>query len=373
MNDAPAPHRVRVLLVTNGLGFGGAEVVVQRLVESIDRGRFDVAVCCIRQRGPIGEQLARAGTEVLELAPAGGTGSDRLAFLKLRREIRRRGVHVVHTHTTIALAVAALCKLMRTRFRLVHTFHFGNYPHRPRKQMWLERFGARFADRLVAVGDEQRRQLIAAFGFPEERVARVWNGVALAGPGSGRARDAWAAAGATVVGTIATLIEQKGLFDLLEVAKRLRDRGANLQFVIIGDGALRPRLEAQRRELGLDGTVTLAGWIPDAAQVGLPGFDIFFQPSLWEAMSIALLEAMAAGKAVVATRVGEAPSMVRDGVDGLLVEPRDIAGMCAAIERLAADPGLRERLGAAAAAAAATRFAVAPMARAYERIYAAPV
>jgi glycosyltransferase involved in cell wall biosynthesis len=371
MSGLAGAGKVHVLLVANGLGYGGAEVVIQRLVENIDRSRFDVTVCCIRRRGPIGEQLARDGTDVIELSQSASAFSALLAFLSLRRVIRQRGVDIVHTHTTVALFVAALCKLMRTKFRLVHTFHFGNYPHRPRKQMLLERFGSGVADLLVAVGDEQRKQLIGAFGFRGDRVVRVWNGVAFAPPaGSGTLRRQIGADNRLIVGTIATLIEQKGLFDLLQVARRLRDRGARLHFVVLGDGVLRPRLESARSELGLDEIVTFAGWIPDAAQVGLPAFDVFFQPSLWEAMSIALLEAMAAGKAIVATRVGEAPHMVRDGIDGLLVEPRDIEGMCGAIMRIVEDPGLRRRLGSSAAAAAACRFTVEAMARAHEAIYA---
>ncbi len=171
-----------------------------------------------------------------------------------------------------------------------------------------------------------------------------------------------------LVGTIATLIEQKGLRDLLAVARRFRDAGDHVRFVVVGEGYLRPELEATRRELGLDDTVVFTGWVPNAAESTLPDLDVFFQPSLWEAMSVVVLEAMAAGKPIVATRVGETPEILEDGVDALLVERGDIGGMAAALGRLIDDPCLRSRLGRAARQKA-ERFTVANMTRAYERVY----
>ena len=109
--------------------------------------------------------------------------------------------------------------------------------------------------------------------------------------------------------------------------------------------------------------------VTDASKVALPEFDVFFQPSRWEAMSIAVLEAMAAGRPIVATRVGENPHVLQHGVDGLLAEPGDIQGMAEALGRLVRDAGLRQQLGAAAARKAAERFTVERMVRAYERIY----
>ncbi len=94
-------------------------------------------------------------------------------------------------------------------------------------------------------------------------------------------------------------------------------------------------LEQRRRELGLEDTVVITGWIPNAAAQALPAFDVFFQPSRWEAMSIAILEAMASGKAIVATRVGDNAHVLEDGVSGLLVDAGDIGGMVDALARLA--------------------------------------
>lgn len=364
------PDKINLMIVAAGLGIGGAEVVIQRLAESLDRERFNLTICCLKMLGPIGEALAGQGHEILVLADPANPKHGLLTFLKLRKLIRSRRIDVVHTHTSDALLDAGLCRLLDRRMRLVHTFHFGNYPHRSGSRKWLERIGSRFADQLVAVGDTQRQQILATYGFRPEGITRVWNGVARP---QGRDLESFRArAGATdriLIGVTATFIEQKGLFDFLEVAGKFRGKASKVRFVIVGEGELRPRLEARRRELGLEEMVVLTGWMPHANECALPAFDIFFQPSLWEAMSIALLEAMAAAKPVVATEVGEAPHIIDHGVDGLLVKPRDVEGMAAALHRLIEDAEYRGRIGAAALAKVATHFTVERMSRSYQDLY----
>lgn len=363
-------RKVDVLIAVAGLGVGGAEVVIQSLAQTIDRSRFNLVVCCLKVQGMIGDRLVREGIEVVVLKKPDEKKVNYLLFLRLRRLIRERGIRLVHTHTTDALADAAMCKLLMPGLKLLHTFHFGNYPHRSRGELWLERIFSRVATRLFAVGEVQRRQLRAVFGFAERAIGRVWNGVVFSTPRDAAFRRSIGVDDSHIlVGTTATLIEQKGLFDLMKVAKRVTDARDNVRFVIIGDGDLRPRLESARRELGLDGKVILAGWVPDAAAIAVPTLDIFFQPSLWEAMSIALLEAMASSRAIVATQVGEAPYVIDHEVNGLLVEPRDIDGMSAALLRLTDDAALRRNLGEAAAKKARAQFAVEHMTRAYEQIY----
>jgi glycosyltransferase involved in cell wall biosynthesis len=149
----------------------------------------------------------------------------------------------------------------------------------------------------------------------------------------------------------------------------VKDKGHDVVFTVVGDGHLRPQLEARRRELGLHDSVFLPGWITSAADVAMPTFDVFFQPSLWEAMSVVILEAMATGKPIVATQVGENPRIIEDGVDGLLINPGDIDGMTAALCRILDDPALAARLGTAARRKAEQQFSVEHMTHAYERVY----
>lgn len=371
MPQQDSERKINLLFVVAGLGIGGAEVVIQELVRAIDGRRFNVAVCCIKVIGIIGEQLAKEGFDVVVLSDQSSRKVDYLTFLKLRQVIREREIEVVHTHTTDGLADAAVCKILHPRLKLVHTFHFGNYPHQKRRLMWMERLFSRVATRLIAVGEVQRKQLRSVYGFSERRIERVWNGVVAKPRSDGSAfRKRIGAERHIVIGTIATLIEQKGLHDFLAAAREFQGESDRIRFVIVGEGRLRSELEAARSELGLDRMVVLSGWVPNAAEVALPAFDIFLQSSLWEAMSIAILEAMAAEKAIVATAVGENPYILDHDVDGLLVEPRSPQSIAAALRRLIGDAELRARLGAAAAEKIAQRFTVEHMTRKYEDIYA---
>jgi glycosyltransferase involved in cell wall biosynthesis len=363
-------RKINLLVAAAGLNIGGAEVVIKHLVQTIDRRRFNVTVCCIKACGLIGDELVREGIDIVTLSNSAKPKVDYFTFIKLLRLIRLKRIDVVHTHTTDALADAAVCRLLMPRLKLIHTFHFGNYPNLGWRHMWIEQVFSGLANRLIAVGEVQRRQIRDVFRFREGRIGRVWNGVSLSlNQDEGSFRSRVDAENCILVGTIATLIEQKGLFDLLAVARKFRDAGNRVRFVIVGDGHLRAELEAKKRELGLDDIVVFAGWVMNAAAVALPAFDVFFQPSLWEAMSIVILEAMAAGKPIVATRVGENFHIIEDEVDGLLVEPKDVNRMAAALGRLIDDPELRCRLGSAASKKVTQQFTVERMTRAYEEIY----
>lgn len=367
--DAPN-RRIKVMLAIDGLGLGGAEMVVRDLARHLDREWFDVCICCTKGLGgSIGEDLVRDGYDVFVLPGQQDGRVDYLTALKFRRAIKNRQIDIVHTHALPALLDAAPCRLTIPRLKVVHTFHYGNYPYDSWRHHMLESFCARAVDRLIAVGLEQRRRIQETYKLPESRIGMIWNGVTFSTPTSGESfRTEIGTGDRLLIGTVAKLIEQKGLDDLLSVAQRCRDAGHRMQFVIVGEGPLRSMLEQRRRELGLEDTVVITGWIQNAATRALPAFDVFFQPSRWEAMSIAILEAMASGKAIVATRVGDNSHVLEDGVSGVLVDSGDIEGMADALA-CAGDSELRLRLGKAARARFEQRFTLEHMIHGYEKVY----
>ncbi len=364
-------RRIGVLILASSLCIGGAETVIRHLATTIDPARFRVLVRFTKKAGEIGAELEAAGLDVARLEGVKPGEVDYLTSFKLARAIRAARIDVVHTHTPDGLVDAALCRLRMRRPRVVHTFHFGNYPHVRPRVLWMERLGGRIVDRLLAVGDVQREQICKVHGFRDGAIGTVWNGVHVTRPaGDPGFRDRIGARGKLLIGTIATLIPQKGLPDLMRTARLVRDAGVDATFVVCGEGRMRAELEQLRRELGLETTVALPGWVTNAADTALPMFDIFFQPSLWEAMSVVTLEAMAAAKPVVVTAVGEAPRFVEHRVDGLVVPPADVGAMAEALLSLARDPAARDRIGQAARRKVEAQFTVGHMTRAYERIYA---
>lgn len=362
---------VKVLIVHSTLHIGGAEEVTANLCRHIDRSRFDVAVCYLKEQGMVGEKIASEGTEVIGIPRSRRFKTDYFTAVGLRKVLRTRGIRIAHSHDVHGLADTTACRLTTPGLRSIHTFHYGRYPHRDKQFRTIESLCWRFVDRPVAVSGVQRDNIRQLYGIPEARLGVVWNGVdrQMSGPLPEfirRHKDS----GAVVIGSINTLIEQKGMFDLLDVAARLKRQSRRRHvFLIAGEGHLREPLEARRRELGLDGTVEFLGWVKDAARVMMDHVDVFFQPSLWEAMSIVLLEAMASGRAIVATRVGETPHMVDAEVSALLINAGDVPGMSDALARLLDNDVLRNRLGMAAAERYARDFTASAMANRYMAVY----
>lgn len=369
--DTSVPtRRIKVMLVIDGLGIGGAEMVVRDLALYLDRETFNVCICCTKGiGGAVGEELIRQGLDVFVLPKKKSERADYLTPFKLRRAVRQRGIDIVHSHGAPALFTVGPCKLLMPRLKVVHTIHYGNHPYESRRMHILECFFLRTVDHLIAVGHEQRRRIIETYRLPDKRINTIWNGIRLRPPAPRETlRVELGTGNRLLVGTIAKMIEQKGLDDLLTVARQCLDAGHAFQFVIVGDGPLRPMLEKRRRELGLEDTVIMPGWIPDAAVRALPAFDIFFQPSRWEAMSIAILEAMAHGTAIVATKVGDNRHVIEHGVSGLLVNPRDTESMFEALVQLQ-DEKLRSALGTSALSRFELDFTRENMIGAYRSVF----
>lgn len=363
-------RRIHVLQAIRTLSGGGAELVLETLATGLDRRYFDVTICELLHTGEKARNLRALGYDVVSLVPTGSPRRTYVNFVRLGRLVSKRRVDVIHTHHAAALADAVMGKLVGSRARIVHTFHFGNYPHGDPPTMRLERTFNRFADALVAVGHGQAATICATYGLPADRLRTIWNGIpkrpfrvdpALFAPYAGR--------GKVLIGMIGTLFEQKGHADMLEVAAVLKQRGVPATFLIVGGGPLRDELEARCRALGLEDTVHFLGWVKDAGEVAMPGVDIFFQPSRWEAMSMVLLEAAAAEKPIVCTDVGEATRLLTHGESALILKAGDVPGMADALERLVADGLLRDRLAASAKAVVEASCTAEVMVRRYEALY----
>ncbi len=368
--QTPSAGKPRVLLLAPSLCIGGAELVVSNLARTINPDRFDVRVGYIKKLGEIGEALIADGYRVDPIPPPAIPLGPYLTFLNLRKYAKREKIRIVHTHGVEAMVDAALCRRTMSGVRVMNTFHFGNYPHIRPGNKRLENLFWRGPDSLVAVGARQCEAIRETYGIPEERITTVLNGVVEHRADIDRGLLApYLDSGKVLIGSISTMIEQKGIPDLLEVAAALRQRTDRALFLVAGDGRLRQEMIARRDAMGLQDTVHFFGWVQDAAVTFLPALDIFLQTSLWEAMSMVVLEAMAARKAIVATDVGDNRFMIDDGRTGALTQPRDVAGMTAALLKLCADPALRERFGTEAEADCRQRFTVEVMARRYEALY----
>jgi glycosyltransferase involved in cell wall biosynthesis len=174
--------------------------------------------------------------------------------------------------------------------------------------------------------------------------------------------------GECIVGTMAVLEERKGLAFLLDAAAILKAEGLRVKYSIAGDGSLRSQLENEVIRLGLQDAIRFFGFVSDPASF-LADIDIFVMPSLYEGLGVAALEAMAAGKAVVAARVGGLVESVIDSVTGLLVPARDPVALAHAIGKLVRNPALARQMGQKGAARVRQHFTMEQMARGNECYY----
>jgi glycosyltransferase involved in cell wall biosynthesis len=369
MTDASRP-RTRLLMVNSTLHIGGAEQVAATLSSLIDRSGFDVAACYLKEPGLVADQMRRNGVELVPVPGLVPGRRDYFTSLKLRRLIRERRAQVIHTHDIHGLIDGALCRMAMPSLRHVHTFHFGNYPHRKRQHKLIEGSLWRVPDALIAVGQVQAASIRAFYGIPENRLRVLWNGVE--DPVRGAAASEFAnlkVPGIPLIGSISTLIPQKGLENLLEAAAQLKQSGEKFHLVIAGHGQLKESLARQSRALGLDDHVKFLGWVSEASRKIMPLCDIFVQSSLWEAMSVVVLEAMAAGKPMTVTTVGENPHVVLNEKTGLTVPPGDARALAESLRRLLRDESLRDSLGRAARRRYEEHFTNQHMVHAHESLY----
>jgi glycosyltransferase involved in cell wall biosynthesis len=231
---------------------------------------------------------------------------------------------------------------------------------------------ARAADAVVAVSEEDRRRMIEVERIPPAAIRLVRNGIPPLPPPGGRdvRAELGVPAGAPLVVSVSVLRRQKALDLLVRAGARVRADFPDLRIAIAGAGFEEERalLLSLTAELGLEDAVLLVGPRRDVADL-LAAADVAVNCSSFEGTPLAVIEYMAAGKAIVATRVGGVPEIVEDGVHGLLVEPGDVDGLAAAIAALLRDPARRAELGARALERQRAELGLDTMLRRLEALY----
>lgn len=366
-------NKINLLIVNPSLYIGGAEVVIKNLCHYLDKDLFNVSVFCLKKIGTVGQELKEQGYDVESVPAFDNNRPDYFTFLKLLDVIKKKKINIIHSHALHPLVDSCLVKLvLRLKSKpisIVHTFHCGLYPDPKRTRDLMERITWRFVDQLVAVGQWQKKELQKVYKIPKNRLMTIWNGVSHVCDNSQLPQKFPYKANGIVIGTIATLYEQKGITYLLDVAHSLKSKNCNVSFIVAGEGPLRSELEEKIEKLGLEDTVQLVGWVENASATLMPFVDIYFQPSLWEAMSIVIIEAMMAGKPIVATDVGENPYVLQNGINGFVTEAGRVDQMVAALEMLLGDTDLRNRLGIAALQSYRQTLTAKNMVKRYQDVY----
>jgi len=363
--------KIRLIQVVPGLQLGGMEQVVIQLTRVLDRDRFDVSVLCLRSEGPFAEELRDAGIPVLRLEQR-SAGPDYFAFRRLWASFRRDPVTVVHTHNTEAMLTAGLGGALARVPTLVHTDHAREFPDKLR-YMVAEHLIARAYYRVVGVSDHTTRELARYEKIPRHKLMTIPNGIdpapfaAAAEPGATRQALGIAGRG-PVLGIGAKLRPEKRIGDLIEAVSHLRAEFPEIVLLIAGVGGEEKRLRRAAADHGVADAVRFLGLRRDMPDI-LRALDVMVLPSSREGNPMILLEALAAGVPVVASRVGGIPEVIEHGRNGSLVEPFRPRALAGELARLLRDPELRARYNREGRRTFEERYSAQAMARRYEAIY----
>jgi len=385
INTERGKRRHRLLSIITRLDMGGSAMTVMDIVKFMDGSKYEMHFMC----GSV-SQLEESELAALKSACASFTVEPELrrdpspvhdlkALLRIYRFIRRGRFDIVHTHTSKAGFIGRLAARLAGVPCIVHCTHghvfygfFGKF--KTKIYVFLEKIGALVSDRvlcLTALEVEDhlklgigRRELfeVVPSGVHTEQYA-----VAETPRETVRSRLGIPEA-ALVVGAVGRLDPVKGVRHLVDAFAQLKGFATEQYLLLVGDGEERTMLETRARELGVGARVVFTGLrrdVPDLLHV----MDIYALPSLNEGYGRVLIEAMSAGLPVVASSVGGVPSLIRDGVNGLLVPPAEPDALAAAVTRLAQSPDLARKIADAGKASVDENCSVAAMNRKIELIY----
>jgi len=365
-------HKIKLLQMPTNFHIGGTERQVVNLALGIDSSRFDLHLACLRNSGELLEEL-----EPLRIPPSefriGPFYSPATLWqgIRLSSHIRRHAIQIVHSYGFYSNVFAVpTARLARTSIVVASIRDTGDVL--TPLQRWVQRLVCRLAD-CVLVNAEAIRERLIEQGYDPTRIVVIRNGITLARfgksqKGSALRRELGLPPAAELVVVFSRLNQMKGIQYFLDAAVTLARSFPDVRFLIVGDGCNRKELEEQAHRVGLGKRAVFTGFRNDVPDL-LSEAAVSVLPSLSEGLSNSLLESMAAGVPVVATRVGGNPEVIEHGVTGFLVPPRDSAALAEAIRRLLEDKALAASFGRAGMQRVARLFSIERSVRETESLY----
>jgi glycosyltransferase involved in cell wall biosynthesis len=359
----------RVLQVVLSLAPGGTERLVVELSQRLHL-RYGMAVCCLDEPGAWADGLEQAGIPVTALGRRPGFRPSLGA--RIAKIAERDGATVLHCHHYSPFVYGTLAAL-RGPLKVVFTEH-GRFTDSVAtlKRRIANRVWSRMPSKIFSVSQDLRGHLIRE-GFSGGRIGVIYNGIDPGDPPSERTRlDARARLNIRpdelVVGAVGRLDPVKSLDTLITALSHLKSKSPRIRLVLIGGGPMKDVLVERVKQQGLEDDVAFTGHRDDVTEL-LPALDVYVNCSIFEGVSLTILEAMAAAIPVIATRVGGTPEVVVDDETGCLVPARDPAALANAIGALMGQPLRRYSLGRAGRARVEQHFSITRMVEDYAAVY----
>ena len=336
-------RRLRVMFLTTSMPVGGAETLLVSLVRGLDRSRFSPEIACLKERGPLGEQLA---AEIPVYCRLLRHKFDLRILLRLWRLLRSRQIDAV---VTVGAGDKMFWGRLAARLAgvpvVVSALHSTGWPDSIGR---LNRLLTPLTDGFVGVADAHAEHLVEHERFPRAKVHTIYNGVDtdLFAPRDGLASryELGLPPFAPVVGILAALRSEKNHELFLKGAAAIHAALPDSHFLIIGDGPERDKIERLAATLGISEQIHLLGSRSDVP-VLLSAIDVLALTSHNEASPVSVLESLSCGVPVVSAKVGSVPETVVHGETGLLFAAGDLEGYISATLEVLNDPSLREQMG----------------------------
>lgn len=331
---------------------------VRDVIRHLDRFALTPIVCSLSDIGPVGRELQAEGIEVIALGMQGRGGW--AIVRELSRAIRERGIDIVHTHTYRSNLYGRLAAILARTPCIVASVH-NQYKPSARKPMrrLINHLLAKYTNAIVAVSEPVKADIVSCDRIRPSKTVVIPNGIDAEALAKGDRASARLSLGipedSQVIGAVGRLVEQKGFRYLIEAFAEIKANLPNSVLLIVGDGSHDAQLKELAARLGVRDSVTFAGMRRDIPDM-LAAMDVYAMPSLYEGFGISLVEAMAAGKPVVATTIPPFMKILSHGETALLVPPKDPGALASAISRLLTDRPLALRLGQEARETAASRY-----------------
>jgi len=373
---------VRVLHIHTLPVISGSGLNTFLSMKGLDKGTYETALAC----APGGKLIPLVRNQSMKvitfknLVQPLHPVKDALAVLNLAFFMKKNPYHIVHTHNSKAGFVGRLSAKLAGVPVIVHTVHgFSFHDKEPtwRRRLFrnAERLASHWCDCMIFISqplvDWALRERIA----DHKKMVKIYSGIELdrftpaTEEETKRLRAKWGLGEQdAVVGIVSKLWEGKGHVHLIEAFREIRQKKREAKLLIVGEGYLLKSLRDLVNHHNLNDAVVFTGFQAEVAQV-IATFDVAVLPSLFEGMGRVLVEAMAMGKPVVASRVGGIPDLVEHGVNGYLIRPGDVKGLEHAVFKILDDPSLARRMGREGRKRISDRFSAATMVESIERVY----
>lgn len=340
-------RKLNIMLMIRNMEFGGAQVVVNQLINGLDRDKYNVGLCILtREDNSLLDEPYKLPVKIHKLNKR--SKFDLGLLFKLKRLLIYERTDIVHTHGWTADVWSRLAARM-AKVPVIISHSHTNQPGIKRSLIFWNKIMAGFTDHFITVGEANRKVLTELIKIPPEKITIIRNVVDyerfnIKTDTAAKKRELGLEPDSKIISIIGRLHQAKGHEYFLEAAGIVTGRIPAVEFLIAGAGELEKDLRRKSRELGIEDKTHFLGGRKDIPEI-LAVTDVYVSSSLFEGLPLTLLEAMAAGKAIAATDIEGCRELIANGQSGFLTPPEDVRSQADIIIKLLENSDLRRQLG----------------------------